>query len=385
MAKTAEQTQRKHPIIATCAKVVLGLVVVLALVVAIVVAQFMGKVSSTERLDAQGYLYKVEYAGSYDNPLYRIPLRLLQSKSCSTFTCENEEGDVITARNFDYPHVDADGNTTGLNAVVELHPEGRYASINACDVALLQTLDTSFVGGALETGAQDSPFMALLPFLCMDGMNEKGLVCSIMYLDIREGDTATSQDAAGKEDVVITELLRYALDDCATTDEVIELAKQYNMHGILGGDYHMLVNDATGHSVVLEWQDNQLQVVETDASTNFYLSSDDAQDSYLGDQLRESWTGAADVRKDYAYGYGHGYERFKTVVTALDANRDSADEPAVMSLDAARDVLASVAQTYVEGQPTSMTQYSAVYNATDLTLDLWVQQDYSSQYSFSLD
>lgn len=381
---TDTATKKKHPVLKRIAIALLCIIVVLAIAAAAIISQFCGKIASTERLDDQGYLYKVEYSGSYDNPLYKIPIRLLQSNSCSTFAFRNEEGDAVTARNFDYPHGDADGNTTGLNFVVELSPEGKYRSINAGDIALLQVLDKSFVGGALDTGAQNSPLMALLPYLCMDGMNEKGLVCSIMYLDIRDGEKATSQNDPGKDDVIITELLRYALDTCATTDEVIELAGSYNMHGILGGNYHLLVNDAAGKSVVLEWQDNELVVVESDAATNFYLSSDDAQDSYANGQLRETWTGPADTLKAYCYGYGHGYERFKTVVAALDEHRASADEPAVMTQEEARAVLQSVAQTYVKDLPTSMTQYSAIYNATDLTLDLWVQQDYEKEYSFSL-
>lgn len=376
--------KKKHPVLKGIGIIVACVAVVALVLAGVVFATFSGKISSAQRLDERGLLYEVEYSGDYDNPLYRIPLRLLQSKSCSCFTFENEQGDIVTARNFDYPHGKADGTTTGLNVVVKLNPEGRYSSINAADVALLQVLDKSFVEGAFESGAQNNLLMALLPFLCMDGMNEKGLVCSIMYLDIRPDEKATAQHEAGRDDVVVTELLRAALDTCATTDEVIELAGTYNMHGILGGDYHLLVNDAQGHSVVLEWQNNELVVVESDAATNFYLSSDDAQDNYADDVLREKWTGPADTKKDYTYGYGHGYERFKTVVSALDTHRSASDKSATMSQDEARDVLASVAQTYIEDLPTSMTQYSAIYNASKLTLDMWVQQDYEHCYSFSL-
>ena len=80
----------------------------------------------------------------------------------------------------------------------------------------------------------------------MDGINEKGLSVSILALDVKEGEQAVHQSVEGKKTILYEELLRYILDSCATVKEAEELAGEYNIHNIIGNDYHLFVTDENG-------------------------------------------------------------------------------------------------------------------------------------------
>ena len=55
------------------------------------------------------------------------------------------------------------------------------------------------------------------------------------------------------------------LDKAATIEEAIELLKQYNIYFSGGIECHYLIADASGHSVIVEYVDQELCVVETEA------------------------------------------------------------------------------------------------------------------------
>lgn len=98
-----------------------------------------------------------------------------------------------------------------------------------------------------------------------EGMNEKGLVCNLLYLPgtfyAKEGDPrpymSTSLWAA------------YVLDNFATTSEAVEQLKldqfQINAPAMPGGSpttLHMAISDATGNSAIVEYIDGKLEIHE---------------------------------------------------------------------------------------------------------------------------
>ena len=337
------------------------------------------------RIDPDGALYSLVYKGNYYSRLARLPLKLIRSGSCSAFAAVNENGEAVTGRNYDMPHMDQEKNITGLNIVVHLKPEGKYASVNCADAAWVSYLKIPYHKGSLDDGKTTHLPLFLIPYLCMDGMNEKGLTCSILYLDVKEGETAAAQSTAGLETVTINEMCRFIIDQCADVEEAVSLAKNYNMHNILKSDYHLFVSDAKGESCVLEWRYNTLYITYTDACTNFYVAFDDAEDCYYSGELKERFIHPSEKTHAYHYGYGHGYDRFAVMTQRMDEKIDHSrdDLKPVISTQDCMHILEEVSQQY-NGMLTSYTQYSCVYNQKTLVLDLCVQQDYSRTYHFTI-
>ncbi len=335
---------------------------------------------SLRRVDEKGSLYYMEYAGSYYGPVswpVKV-LKLMKKGGCSAFQVQTPEGEYLTGRNYDLPHKDAAGKIYGVNLVLRCRPEGKYASISGVDAAWLSVLGLKMQPGCLDDGKTDLTALALAPYLCMDGLNEKGLSVSILALDVKPGEKPVNQKESGKKKVIITMLVRYLLDNCATTNEAVIFAGKYNLVNTFGADYHLFVTDASGCSAVLEWRHNAFSAVFTDAVTNCYAGDDDAADCIYPDGLKEKYVPLEFTpKKPYHFGYGHGYERYKTLIRRLEAKN------AVMDPEECRQLLGDTAQNY-DGMLTSFTQYSVLYHNTARTADFWVMQDYEHKYSFEI-
>ncbi len=340
---------------------------------------------SLRRVDPDGLLYEMNYTADCYKPAVVFPvqlLKLMKSGSCSCFSGRSPASSVLVGRNYDVPHKDKEGGITGLNVVFTLHPRGKFRSVNFADAAWVSMLGLPYQKGALDDGKTGLSPLLLIPYLTMDGMNEKGLCASILALDLKQGEKAVYQTEKGKKKVMITMLLRYMLDSCETIQEAEDLARKYNMVNTFGYDYHLFLADASGRSAVLEWRYNSLQITETDAVTNFYVSSDDAEDSYLNGKLKERFINDLKTEKSYRFGYGHGYERFKEVARTLDS-RPHENGAAILTEEESLSLLSRVSQDYT-GELTSMTQYSVLYDLTQKTATVSVQQKYEDQYLFRL-
>jgi len=145
------------------------------------------------RLDKDGNLYSVNYTADYHSLFAKAMLNTVQlaaNNGCTVYTTHDTSGNVITCRNYDYPHVDAEGEPTGLNVVLTTAPEGGYRSIAMADIAIFQEIGLMYCAGDLDDGKTDISMVLLLPWFCMDGMNEKGLSGTVLYVDVAEGENA---------------------------------------------------------------------------------------------------------------------------------------------------------------------------------------------------
>jgi predicted choloylglycine hydrolase len=61
-----------------------------------------------------------------------------------------------------------------------------------------------------------------------------------------------------KPNIIHSAAMRLILDYAKTTDEAVELLKQYNVH-FVAETCHLMISDATGKSVVVEFIDGQLR------------------------------------------------------------------------------------------------------------------------------
>ena len=340
------------------------------------------------RLDDRGYLYFMDYEDDYYDPeLIRYIKEAAAARAgCSCFMTHNENGDVLTCRNYDLGHrVSPDDPTfTGLNVIIHCKPVGKYESIGVCDAVWIDPFNPLFQAKGPEREGFSPVLFAGLPYVCMDGVNEEGLCASLLKVEIRDGDQpAQTTWGAGF-------ILRYILDNCETVGEAIELVSSSEIRPADWQECHIFVTDKNGGSIVLESRGGQLYTVSTDIVTNFYQCRDDIEDSYYPDgSLRERAVYMADSsgEKRYTFGRGHGYHRFVSIQSQLEMHRDlsSGSYRTVMPEDHALVTLRSAAQNhYTKAAGITVTQYTVIYNNSAKTLKVWSFQDYSKSFCFDI-
>lgn len=375
------------------------------------VGRFAQSMKSICREDERGLLYHMDYTADY----YKLlpALNMVVNAGCSTFVTKNMKGEAIMGRNFDLRHFRDNVETTAADmtglmvAVHTANPKAKYKSVAIADAFWLDSKGGTFYEGVLDDGKKDISMALMLPFICMDGVNEKGLAVSIMHLPTENrwdeteyveydslsffekrsamlltepGQTpdklfykaktgsyainsadkkawkayknfAVWQQEKGKKTVLHTILMRMMLDGCETVDEAINLAKTVNVKSpARDNDYHVLVADARGRSVILEWINNELVWTETSHATNFHLCREDR--------------------------YGYGYERDAIQAAAMAKYANGMPETTAMR------TLAVAAQDCRDESDVGFTQWSAVYNLEQHTVKLCVHMDYDKTYEY---
>lgn len=269
-----------------------------------------------------------------DELFFGIRLKINSSDlGCSAFTAADENGGRLFGRNFDYDDTDA--------LVIYSEPKNGYASYAVCDL--------KFFGIGTEDGLDSDSLsakavMLAAPYICMDGINEKGVGAGILMLYTDE----VHQDN-GKPDLLVSAAIRGILDKCSSVDEAIELLSEYDIHSHLNASYHLFITDKTGRTAVVEWSGNETHIVEDTACTNDVMSRDNA--FYDPDQ---------------------SCERYNTLKKTLSENNNALSKKAAMEL------LAAVKDDSERG-----TVWSCVYDLNDFSLDICVKMDYENVYSFN--
>ena len=173
---------------------------------------------------------------------------------CSAITARTPEDGVLMGRNFDFP------SATGI--ILHTIPKIGYETIT--------TFNTDFFGfgeGWLPEGFANQ-YMALSGLFCaLDGINEKGLAIA----DLMAGDNEQTHQDTGKIDLTTTTAISYLLKNAASVDEALEHLQRIDMHSDIGAAHHYAISDASGRSVVVEYVDGKMVVVESPAVTNHYL------------------------------------------------------------------------------------------------------------------
>ena len=258
---------------------------------------------------------------------------------CSAFTAKTADGKILYGRNFDY-------KMKMTSIMIRTKPEGHYASIGVADAGW-----AGYEEGSISDGKTDLSLLAGAPYLIMDGMNEKGLAVSVLKLR-----SAATRQENGKNKIMTAVALRLMLDRAKDVDEAVALLERYDMQSAMpDANFHFCIADATGRTVVVEYGpgNGKLHVLEENYVTNFYLTPG------YDDQSR-------------------GLDRYNIIKETLSFKKGILTDTEAMSL------LELVSQPETE-EATSMTQWSAVYNLTDLTLQLAMKRDYKKQFSFAME
>ena len=222
-------------------KVIKRISLILLAVVVLAVAVFIGlyftrllTISSIEQITdyADGYnLYRmdVKYDYSLDNIIdygiqddqtmidailkEALPLLPVKIKApnfgCTAFTLTDTDGDVHMGRNYDFSK-----DTSAM--LVCCTPKDGYKSIAfaALDNVSAYVPDENIKKKLASLTA---------PFICLDGMNEKGVSIAVLTLDSEPVHQNT-----GKPAISTTLAIRLVLDRAATTEEAVELLRSYD-------------------------------------------------------------------------------------------------------------------------------------------------------------
>lgn len=316
---------------------------------------------SLEKVDKYG-MYQMTYYGDYGfdeflevgarndadietfvtkRLLKGLPINLgVTGDGCTAFVVRNESGDILFGRNFDFLYAPS----------LQLYtaPNNGYASVSTVNLAF-----AGYSGDNLPDGSFFDTFLTLAaPFLPFDGMNEKGL--AIALLAVPKAEVPYNPD---KITLNTTTAIRLVLDKAATVEEAIELLKQYNIYFSGGIECHYLIADASGHSVIVEYVNQELCVVESE--TEYQIASNFI--AYNGLNIGEGFT---------------EFERYDRVQNAIEENNG------ILEVSGAIQLLADVG---VFDGDIDKLQWSVLYNLTTGKGGIFANRKTSNIIEFSLD
>ena len=368
-----------------------GIVAVICIAVACIWGGEIATVRSIQSVDGNKYLYKMEYKAAYDLDdliakdidenaelldyvVGRIGKGLPIKMKSAQVADENGEMKTMNCTSFQAAKADGSGFWYGRNydffknptMVTISRPKKGYASIAVSDM--------SHFGYSLEK--LPDKFMARLSCLAsiyapVDGINEKGLCTSIMALPKQ-----ASQQDTPKHDVGTTIIMRLWLDRCATVTEALALLETVDVRhdAAVGSGYHYMVADASGDCAVVEFDKEdgwKTMIVRKDPTANYMLVT-----NHL---LSEKYY---TTEPDEAVGNPHSksWWRYETAGAYLQEHNG------VFTLEDAQECLSLVhwKDLVWDNGMVEDTQYSNVYDQTNITLSLRNWNTYESTCQFSL-
>ncbi|MDD5945120.1 MAG: linear amide C-N hydrolase [Clostridia bacterium] len=276
-----------------------------------------------------------------------IPAKInVPDYGCTSFTLTDTDGDVHMGRNYDFRK-----DTSAMT--VYCSPKDGYKSV------AFAALDNV---SANVPDASTAKKLATLtaPFICLDGINEKGVSISVLTLD-----SEPVRQNTGKPVITTTLAIRLVLDKAATTEEAIELLRGYDMFSSSGRDYHFYITDASGDGRVVEYdpesENRELIATPSEAVTNFFIG-------YIDNVLPNQKNGI----------YGHGRERYDAVMKVFDEEKGNYTEETVWN------AMKAAAQDPNPDAITSNTQWSVSYNNTERTADIAIRRNWEDITHFEI-
>lgn len=268
------------------------------------------------------------------------------SFGCTAFTLTDDNGQVHMGRNYDFKN-----DTSAM--LVYCTPKNGYKSVGfaAMDNVSANQPDESIKKRLASLTA---------PFICLDGINEKGVSIAVLTLDSEPVHQST-----GKPTIATTLAIRLVLDRAASTQEAVELLRGYDMFASSGRDYHFYITDASGDGRVVEYdcdsETRELVDTKTEAVTNFFIL-------YKEKVLPNQRNGI----------YGHGRERYDAVMEVLEAQSSYTDATVWEALKAS-------SQDPNPESITSNTQWSIDYNNTACTASIALRRNWQDVTVYVLD
>lgn len=276
-----------------------------------------------------------------------LPVKIKAPKfGCTAFTLTDENGQTHMGRNYDFKR-----DTSAM--LVYCTPKNGYKSVAfaAMDNVSANVPDENLKKKLASLTA---------PFICLDGMNEKGVSIAVLTLD----STPVHHDT-GKPTIATTLAIRLVLDRAATTQEAVDLLRGYDMFASSGRDYHFYITDASGDGRAVEYDcdspTRELVDTKIEAITNFYAI-------YKEKVLPNQKNGI----------YGHGRERYDAVMEVLETQSPYTDATVWEALKAS-------SQDPNPVDITSNTQWSINFNNTARTAAIAIRRNWQDVTVYTLD
>lgn len=211
----------------------------------------------------EDYLYYIEY----DELDYDVGEAYFLNRYNPDFgACSSIRNGHFYGRNYDW-HYDENASFV----INRKATKGKYASIG---------VSSSFIPNDIpESGEYDERYN-YLPFLTLDGINEKGVVCNINVLPELNQKSITTGTNPGKPNVPMACLVRRILDEASSADDAIyKIQHEYNIIAPsregLAMEMHFMIADKD-KTYVVEFIDNAVVIIDKFVNdkpimTNFYL------------------------------------------------------------------------------------------------------------------
>lgn len=290
--------------------------------------------------------------------------------SCSAFAAtESVTGNKLMGRNFDFNHytTDTDGNHSYIEtSAIILHtaPTDGYKS-----VAIADGWNMFYGRGFYTDGKTDLSLMTALPYACLDGINEAGFAICVLALN----ENQTKQNT-GKNKIATTVAIRLLLDKAASVKEAIELLGRYDidMEGNGHSNYHFFMADASGRFAIVEYTFDKDKGETTPHVTEVFTDNDIFRcvtNFYISPTMKDTNDG---------WHSDHGKARFLKLHNTLNNCGYRLNAADAMNL------LKEVSQKPDYTDPTSCTQWSALYDLTEKTVKIAFLRNYANQYFVSV-
>ncbi len=358
-----ECVEEKPPLIGKKGKKIILITVAILLVIGIIrlFVMFFPQVRAASNIEklADGF-YSMEYKGDYgfdkfireggvsnDDELLAFIMKNLYhdmyqiemdkgSFGCSTLCAKMEDGTNLFGRNFDYNSKKA--------MVVTTSPKNGYKSISTCNIEFLG------MGYSWEPDTFFYKMMAVAAvYAPVDGMNEKGVCVAVLSISCGyETDQNTD-----KPDITTTTAVRLILDKADSVDKAVELLSQYDMHSSIGDQFKFAITDASGKSVLVEYINNEMSVIEEVAASNFFQTPGPS----------------------YGIGLNGKCPRYAKLMEGYNQFNNKMTEDEMMN------VMASASQKYFHH---NNTQWTAVFNTRELTATYCYFEDFDKKYYFDI-
>lgn len=256
---------------------------------------------------------------------------------CSALTVHSNDGEVLMGRNFDFEY--------GTGIIFHSYPDEGYESIT--------TFNADFYGFGKDWVPEGfvNQYMAISGlFLALDGINEKGLAIA----DLMAGDDVETHQNTGKTSLTTTAAIKYLLNRAADVDEALELLQNIDMHSDIGSAHHYAMSDATGKSIVVEYVDDKMVIVDSPVLTNHYL-----------------------CEAKFNVGLEDGDNRFEYLCSRID------ETGGIMGIEEITDAMGDVSRPQKDGY--LGTAWTMVMNLTKPSVTYYSRRHFNKPFSFELD
>ncbi len=186
-----------------------------------------------------------EYCSFIENMLIESNNQKMQYDSfgCSAFVAQNENGDILFARNMDCEYA--------IPMLLHLNNEESIRSLSLVNMAVLDWDETTY-----DTLEDDPKLTLATAYSPYDGMNEFGFAVAILT-----DATAIYTNDSNKTTLFDMTLTRLLLDKAKTVDEAINYVREYNLFCDFA-PLHYIVADSTGDAAVIEFVDGNMVITK---------------------------------------------------------------------------------------------------------------------------